>query len=88
MPVMTALTDVLTGTVVTVNVAEVVPAATRTEEGTDAAALPLDKATVVPLVPAGRVSLMVPVELVPPATELGASVMDWSNAGVIVNLAL
>lgn len=61
-----------TGLVVTVNVAEVAFAATVTLAGTCAAAvLLLDKLTTVPPEGAGPVIRTVPVEEVPPITEVG-----------------
>jgi len=54
-----------------VNVAELLPAATVTEEGTVASAEVLDRVTTDPPVGAGPVSVTVPVEEDPPVTVEG-----------------
>ena len=68
-----------------VNVVVVAPAGTIAEDGTEAAKLLLVRVTVVPPVPAGPLIVTVPVELTPPATELGVKLMAARVAGVIVN---
>ena len=66
-----------TGVVVTVNVAVIAFAATVTFAGTCAApVLLLDRAITAPPVGAGAVSVTVPVEIVPPTTEAGFTVME------------
>jgi hypothetical protein len=62
-----------TGVVVTVNVAVVAPAAMVAEAGTDAAGLLLDSDTVSGT-DVEALSVRVPVELLPPSTEVGLSV--------------
>ena len=62
----------LTDTVVTLNVAVVLPANTVTAEGTTALLeLLLDKLTTKPPTGAGAVSVTVPTELLPPRTFVG-----------------
>ena len=65
--------DVLlaTGLVFTVKVAVVAPAATVTLGGTAAAVLLLVSATTAPPVAAGPLSVTVPVDEVPPVTDVG-----------------
>jgi hypothetical protein len=82
-----------TGLVVMVNVAVVAPWGTVTLVGTWAAAvLLLDKLTTAPAAGAGPVNLTVPVEDVPPITEVGLIVMalplPLSVGGVTVKLAV
>ena len=73
----------------TVNVAVVAPEATVTVPGTDATpALELLRVTTAPDGPAGPVRVMVPVELIPPNTDVGFREMDESDVGVIVSLAV
>lgn len=62
-----------TGTVVTVNVAELAPAATGMEAGRVAAAFEEARVTTAPVLPAFSDSSTVPVEVAPPATELAES---------------
>jgi hypothetical protein len=64
-------TTLATAVVVTVNVADVAPWATVTEEGTVAAALFDDSVTTLPPAGAGPVSVTVPVDVAPPATVAG-----------------
>jgi len=65
----------LTGLVVIVNVAVVAPAGTVTLGGTCAAAvLLLDSVTIAPPDGAGPVNFTVPVDEVPPITEVGPTV--------------
>jgi len=62
--------------VVTVKVAVVAVAATVTLAGTVAAALLLDSVTTAPPVGAALLKVTVPVDEVPPVTEVGFSVTD------------
>jgi hypothetical protein len=78
-----------TGFVVTVNVAVVVFAATVTLAGTCAAeVLLLDKVTTAPLAGAGPLSVIVPVEEVPPITVFGLNVTVLTTGAVTVNDAV
>jgi hypothetical protein len=77
-----------TAEVVTVNVAVVAPAATVTEPGTVALELLDDKVTVVPLGPAAPVRVTVPVEEVPPTTEVGLTARLESLAGEMLRFAI
>ena len=78
-----------TGLVVTANVAELCPALTVTLAGTCAAAvLLLDSVTNAPPAGAGPFNVTVPVELVPPETDVGLSVTEPSAAAVTVKLAV
>lgn len=65
-----------TGSVVTVNPAELEPAGTVTEFGTAAAALSEARAITRPAGPAGPVSIAVPAIFTPPSTELGVAAKD------------
>jgi hypothetical protein len=77
------------GFVVTVNVLEAVPAATRTLDGTVAAAvLLLERLTVAPPAGAFPVSMTVPVEGVPPVTLVGLSDTADSASGATVRVAV
>ena len=69
--VISAGTEAATADVVTVKVALVLPYATVTLEGTDALALLEASDTDVPPDGAGAVKVTVPVEEVPPTTEVG-----------------
>lgn len=71
----------------TVNVADVLPDATVTEEGTVAEVVLLDSLTAIPPAGAVRLSETVPVELVPPATVVGLRLNDARLGGVTVRLA-
>jgi hypothetical protein len=62
--------------VVTVNVADDAPAPTVTDVGTLAEVLLLDSETETPPVPAGPVSVTVPLDETPPARVDGLSVID------------
>ena len=65
--------DAATALVLTVNVALVAPAATATLEGTRAAPLLLESATVAPPAGAAPFNVTVPVEELPPVTLVGFS---------------
>src|SRR6267143_1682241 len=73
---MVTVVDAVTTLVLTVKVALVAPAGTATLEGTLAAPLLLESATVAPPAGAGPLSVTVPVEEFPPVTLLGFSVSD------------
>ena len=78
-----------TGVVVTGNVADVAFAATVTLAGTCAAAeLLLDRVTTAPPVGAGWVSVTVPVDEVPPTTEVGLRATVLRTPDNTVKLAL
>ena len=78
-----------TGLVVTVNVAVVAPAATVTLAGTCAAAvLLLDRATTDPPVGAGPFNVTVPVDEVPPITDVGFKLTEPATGAVTVKFAL
>jgi hypothetical protein len=78
-----------TGVVVTVNVAEVAPAATVTLAGTCAAAvLLLESMTTAPADGAGPFKVTVPVEAVPPITEVGLSLTELRVVAVTVKVAV
>jgi hypothetical protein len=78
-----------TGMEVTVNVAVVELAGTVTLEGTVAAAvLALDSETTAPPAGAGPVKITVPVEGVPPMTEMGFSLKLVRLGGVTVKVAV
>jgi hypothetical protein len=78
-----------TAAVVTAKVAVVLPAATVTEAGTVAAAvLLLDKVTVAPLVGAAAANVTVPVDVVPPVTEVGLKLSELKEIGATVRVAV
>jgi hypothetical protein len=78
-----------TGVVVTVNVAVVAPAATVTDAGTCATAvLLLVSVTTAPPAGACPLSVTVPVEGLPPTTEVGFRLMELRLAAVTVNVAV
>jgi hypothetical protein len=80
---------VATGSVVAVKVAVVAPAATVTDAGTWAAAVLLEVSeTAKPPVGAGLASVTVPVEGLPPMTEVGDRPTDVSTGGVTVKVAV
>ena len=75
--------------VVTVKLAEVLPVATVTLLGTVATAVELlERVTTVPAEGAGPVRVTVPVEEVPPVTELGLRAMELKVPAVTVKLAV
>jgi len=73
--------DAATALVLTVNVALVAPATTVTLEGTRAAPLLLESATVAPPAGAAPLSVTVPVEELPPVTLVGFSPSEASVGG-------
>ncbi len=79
----------VTAVVVTVNVAEVAPPATVTVAGTVAAAVLLDvRFTLKPPVGAALPRVTVPVEGVPPGTDVGLSETALTTGGLTVNVAV
>lgn len=83
-----ALTFAETADVLIVNVAVADPAATVTVAGTEADALLDVKFTTVPPFGALPVSVTVPVEGLPPGTDVGERVMLLTPAGLIVRVAV
>jgi len=77
-----------TAVVVTAKVAVVAPAATVTLTGTVAAALLLDRVTASPPVGAALPKVTVPVDEVPPVTEVGFSATEETTGGFTVNVAV
>jgi hypothetical protein len=78
--------SLVTELVVIWNVAEVCPAPTVTVAGTWAAGLELESATTAPPTGAGRSSVTVPVEELPPRTAAGLTLTPVSTAGGAVNV--
>ena len=79
---------VATALVVTVNVVDVLPADTVTVAGTwAAAALLLESVTTAPPAGAAPFSVTVPVELVPPVTDVGFRVTVDTTAGLMLRVA-
>ena len=76
-----------TGFVDAVKVAVLEPAATITKPGTETEFKLLWRFTVIPPVPAGPLKVTVPVEEVPPVTDVGFKEMETSVAGVMVSFA-
>jgi hypothetical protein len=76
-----------TEVVLTVNVAELFPAAIVTDTGTTAAVELVVSATTMPPVAAGPDSVIVPTDAVRPVTVAGLSVTDSSEGGWIVSVA-
>jgi len=76
-----------TPTVATVNVPVFWPASTVTVAGTLAEGLLLDKATVVPPVPAGPLRVAVPVDGLPPTTEAGFRLRETRVDAAMVSVA-
>ncbi len=87
-PVMSTFVWEFTPMVVTVNVALGLPAARLTDEGTVAAEFPLESEMLTPLGPGTPLSVKVPVELVPPCTDVGFKLSEARAAGFTVSLAL
>ena len=90
---MVTAVDAATTLVLTVNVALVAPATTVTLEGTRAAPLLLESATVAPPAGAAPLSVTVPVEEFPPVTLVGfspseARVGGGGGAGVTASEAV
>ena len=80
---------VATALVVTVKVADVALAATVTLAGTCAAAvLLLDSVTTAPPAGAGALNVMAPVAGLPPGTEVGVMLMEFSTDAVAVTVKL
>jgi hypothetical protein len=80
---------VSTRTVVAEKVAVVAPAATVTDVGTWAAAVLLEvRETTAPPVGAGPLRVTVPVEGLPPTTEVGARPRESSPAAVTARFAV
>jgi hypothetical protein len=79
---MVAGVAVVTALVVTVNVAELAPAATATLAGTAAADALLERETTAPPLGAAPLSVTVPVEDVPPLTLVGLSATEDSATAV------
>jgi hypothetical protein len=78
-----------TGMVVTVNVAVVAAAATVTLTGTVAAAVVLLlSVTTAPPVGAGPLRVTVPVDGLPPVTEVGMTLTELTTGGVTVKAPL
>jgi len=79
---------VVTGEVVTVNAAVVAPAATVTDDGTDAFELLDVRLTTFPPLAAAPLRVTVPVADVPPTTAVGDTVTLVRAAGLTVNVAV
>jgi hypothetical protein len=87
-PVIVTVWVVATAIVLTVNVAEVAPAATFTEAGTVAFALFDDSVTTSPAAPASPLKVTVPVDETPPRTDVGLTVTLTRVASVTVSVAV
>ena len=72
----------------TVNVAVVAPAATVTDAGTVALVELELKVTAMPPEGAAPLSVTVPVELVPPRTDVGETERETRDGGLTVNVAV
>jgi hypothetical protein len=78
-----------TGCEVTVNVAVVAAAATATLAGTEAAAaLSLLSVTTAPPVGAAALRVTVPVDVLPPVTDVGFKPTELTTGGVTVKMAV
>lgn len=86
--VMVAVAAELTPPVVTVKLAVFDPAATVTFAGTVAAALLLERLTTTPPVGAVLRIVTVPVEVLPPTTDVGRSVRPVTGGALMVNVAV
>jgi len=86
--VMVAVAVEVTEEVVTVNVPVVLPAGTVTVPGTTALELFEPKPTETPAPGAGPFKVTVPVEVIPPVTDLGESPRLMSAAGVMLRVAV
>ena len=85
---MVAADVAFTPKVFTVNVAVDWPAATVTVAGTEASELLLERDTTVPDGPAWPVSVTVPIDSPPPATDVGLRPSDEMAAGSMVKVAV
>ena len=85
--VIVSVTLLETAAVVTVNVAVVCPAVTVTEVGTVALVLLELKLTETPPVGAGPFNVIVPVDVTPPRTDVGATARLISAGGLTVSVA-
>jgi hypothetical protein len=89
LPVIVTLVFAVTGLLVTVKVAVVAPAATVTVAGTVVSVVLLvDRVTVAPPVGAGPVKVTVPVDDVPPITDVGLRVTELRVAAVTIRVAV
>lgn len=86
--VIVAFAGVCTAVVVIVNEADVAPAGTVTLEGGVAPALFVESVTTIPLEEAGPLRVTVPVDGVPPTTEVGETMRLTGIAGLTVNDAV
>jgi len=87
-PVIVTVVAEFTGVVETINVAVVAPAGTVTEPVTVALALFDDRLTTVPLGPAGPFRVTVPLDVLPPTTEVGERVTLIREAALTVSVAV
>lgn len=85
--VIVAVTRADTGVVLTENVAVVEPLETVTLAGADALELLDDSTTWVPIGPAGPLRVTVPVDELPPITDVGVNVTELNVAAAIVSVA-
>jgi hypothetical protein len=85
--VITALVELPTAEVVTVNVPTVCPVGTITFNGTPATKLLLESATLVPAGPATPFKVTVPTDVPPPPMLTGLTLSDCSEAGVTISVA-
>jgi hypothetical protein len=83
--VIVAVVTAETAVVLTVNVAEILPAAIVTVDGTVALVLLEDNETTIPPEPASVLTATVPIEGDPPWTEVGAKLKPLSPVGVTVS---